>query len=150
MYAVKKNNYFDLKERHQKEFSEFPMIFAFSNKQLKEGMEKLGLKENETYKLYRFGSTGGFYRKTDSPLLKELLKRHAREMQEAIAADTTGEGFIFEMFDYELANHEYCITYDVTDTLESLNLTSEEVKSNPALLHGLKKAIENNKKTAWE
>ena len=61
--------------------------------------------------------------------------------ENAIAADTTGDGFIFDMFVYELANHEYCITYDLEDTLDALGLTPEEVNADKRLSHGLNKAI---------
>lgn len=86
--------------------------------------------------------TGGFYRRSDADKLREMLDRHEREMSEAISQDTTGNGFIFDMFDYELANHEYTYTGSLTDTLEALDLTLDAVNANPALRHGLKKARE--------
>ena len=136
------NRYLTLKETHQKESDAFPMAFAFSNQQFEEGMRKLGLDPSETNKVFGIIG-GGFYRKTDAPAFREMLDRHEREMAEAIAADETGEGFIFEMFRYELANHEYCITWDVSDTLRTLGLTPEEVNADPCLKHGLKLARED-------
>ena len=44
------------------------------------------------------------------------------------------------MFLSELANHEYCITYDLEDTLNALGFTIEEINADKRLLHGLKKA----------
>ena len=41
------------------------------------------------------------------------------------------------MFLYELANHEYCITYELEDTLEAVGLTIQEVENSKALKHGL-------------
>lgn len=133
------NTYLTMKSSHEKEFNAFPMVFAFSDKQFKEGMEKLGLKVTDTDKVYR-SAAGGFYKKTDSPKLVELLNRHTNEMDEAIKADTTGEGFIFDMFDYELANHEYNYTYDDEDTLNSLSISQEDLNTKPAMAHGLKLA----------
>lgn len=69
-----------------------------------------------------------------------MFERHEREMKEAIETDTTGEGFIFDMFNYELANHEYVITYNITDTLEALGLTADDINNNPLLAKGLKMA----------
>ena len=135
-----KNVYLELKKSHQKEVNDFPMSFAFDNKQFAEGMQKLGLNPKETNKIYKFGDTGGFYRKTDAEALHEMFNRHRREMEKAIAADQTGEGFILDMFSYELANHEYVITYSVQDTLNALGLTEDQVNNNPALLKGLKQA----------
>lgn len=133
------NAYLLLKKKHQQEFNEFPMFFAFSDKQFKEGMATLGLKENETDKIFSIGN-GGFYRKSDAPAFHEMLIRHDREMQEAIDNDATGDGFIREMFEYELANHEYGYTMSLEDTLNALDLTYEEIEANEKLLHGLRLA----------
>ena len=71
---------------------------------------------------------------------EEMRNRHQQEFENAIAADQTGEGFIFEAFYSELCNHEYSYTGDPTDAIESLNLDAETVRNDPRLLHGLKKA----------
>lgn len=128
------------KEKHQKEFNGFPFFFAFSNKQFEEGMAKFGLSPNDTDQIYKFSSTGGFYRRTDAQRLREMLERHEKEMQDAIDGDKIGEGFILEMFSYELANHEYIVTHDVRDTLNALGLSWEDIEKNCRLLHGLKLA----------
>lgn len=133
------NRYAELREKHQKEFDKFPMKFAFSDKQFKEAMESLGLTENDTDKIIGIGA-GGFIRKSDLKAYTEMCQRTEKEMQEAIDNDKTGEGFIKEMFKYELANHEYCITYELDDTLDALGLTVEEINNNQALKHGLELA----------
>lgn len=134
------NTYLQLKEKHQNEVNSFPMVFAFNNKQFEEGMRKLGLKLTDTDKVYKLSGTGGFYRKTDAKALHDMLERHAKEMDEAVKNDKTGEGFIFDMFNYELANHEYVITYDISDTLAALDLTIEDINNNSLLKKGLEKA----------
>lgn len=136
--------YLQIRDRHLEEGNAFPMVFAFNNKQFAEGMEKLGLKVTDTDKVYKLDG-GAFYRKTDSQKLKDLLERHEKEMTEAIESDTTGEGFIFDMFNYELANHEYCITGDIEPTLETLGFTLEDIKKDPKLIAGLKKGIANQR-----
>mgnify|MGYP003310686800 CR=1 FL=1 len=134
------NRYAELKDRQQKEVDAFPMMFAFSRKQFDEGMKRLGLEPTDTDKIYSLGN-GGFIRKTDSDALSEMLNRLSEEMEKAIAEDTTGEGFIYDMFCYELSNHEYSYTHDVSDTLDCLGLTMEKVNADERLLHGLKKAM---------
>ena len=133
------NKYYELKQKQQKERNDFPMFFAFNKKQFNEGMEKLGLNSNDIDKIYSMGY-GGFIRKKDSEKFTELFDKHSNEMQSAINSDTTGEGFIFDMFHYELANHEYIITWSLADTLDALDLTLEEVNDNKLLLKGLKLA----------
>ena len=79
--------------------------------------------------------------KNDRPDFSVILNRHKREMKAAIDADTTGEGFISDMFDYELSNHEYCYTGDLTNTLQALGLTKDDINASAKLKHGLQKAI---------
>lgn len=131
------NKYAELKNKLQKEFDEFPFGFAFSNEQFEKMKEELGVKDNS--ELISIGA-GGFIRKTDEKALDELINGKEKRMKEAIASDPTGEGFIKDMFLYELANHEYCITYDLRDTLEALDLTINEVMEDPRLKLGLELA----------
>lgn len=133
--------YQELRDRQQKEVNAFPMVFAFSDKQFAEAMRELGLDPTETDKVYAIPGTGGFYRRSDAPALHEMFDRHERERQEAIEADETGDGFVFQMFREELANHEYSYTGELDETIEALGLTTEEINSSPKLLHGLEKAI---------
>lgn len=142
-----RNEYLELKKKHENEINAFPMAFAFNSEQFAEGMCQLGLSPTETNKIEFFGG-GGFYRKTDEKRLYEMFDRHNKEIEDAIAADATGQGFIYKMFLYELCNHEYGYTRDVEETLDSLGLTEEDVYENECLKHGLLKAckeIEN-----WE
>lgn len=132
-------SYIDLKDRHLKEVNEFPMFFAFSMDQFKEGLEKLGLSTKD--KLIHIGG-GGYIRQEDVNAFNEMFKRHEDELQQAIDNDTTGEGFIFKMFYYELANHEFGYTGDINPALEAVGLTFEEVSKKRNLSDGLTLAIE--------
>ena len=134
------NRYADLKQRQQQEFSAFPMQFAFSDSQFAEGMAALGLKPTDTDKIYK-APGGGFYRREDGPRLYDMMGRFDRELQEAIAGDQIGDGFIYEMFLYELDNHEYGYTMDTEDTLDALGYTTEEVLGDPRLKRGIEKAV---------
>jgi hypothetical protein len=70
-----------------------------------------------------------------------MFLRHALEMNIAIENDTTGDGFIFQMFDCELCNHEYIVSGNVENTLEALGFTFDKVNNDKRLLHGLRKAM---------
>ena len=133
------NQYADLKQRQQQEFSAFPMQFAFSDSQFAEGMAALGLKPTDTDKIYK-APGGGFYRREDGPRLYDMMERFDQELQEAIASDKTGDGFIYEMFLYELENHEYDVTMDLDETLDALDYTPEDIRADDRLRHGLEKA----------
>lgn len=140
------NKYIEMKQRQQEEINSLPIMFAFSNEQFNEGMvEKFGLKPTSTNikKLCSIGM-GGYMKKDEVHLLHEMILRHADEFNKEVAADKTGDGFIYDAFNYELDNHEYCITLDATETLEVLGFTMEEINADPRLLHGFKKAKRNN------
>ena len=136
------NAYQEMKDRQQKEFDAFPMGAAFSQQQFQQMMEKWGLTLNDTDKICSIGG-GCYIRKTDKEALCALINRLNNEKENAIAADLTGDGFIFDMFVYELANHEYCITYDLEDTLDALGLTAEQINADKRLTHSLNKAIKH-------
>ena len=136
------NAYQEMKDRQQKEFDAFPLGAAFSNQQFQNMMEKWGLTVNDTDKICSIGG-GCYILKADKDALIALINKTATELKNAITADTTGDGFIFDMFVYELANHEYCITYDLEDTLDALGLTPEEVNADKRLSYALNKAIKH-------
>lgn len=135
------NKYRILKEQHQKEINNFPLMFAFSNKQFAEGMEKLGLGVTDTDQIISIGF-GGYLKKSDEKAFDDILARHEAERKEAVNNDTDGTGYILDMFSYELSNHEYCYTGDISDTLDCLGYTREEIKADKKLLTGLNHAIE--------
>lgn len=133
------NKYEEIKNKHQKRVNDFSLGFAFSNEQFKNMMEKWGLTENDTDKIVSIDG-GGFLRKTDIEEYNKMWTEIRKEHKDLIEQDKTGEGYIKDMFTYELENHEYCITYDLEDTLDSLELTYDEVMNTPNLKHGLELA----------
>lgn len=136
------NAYRILRERQQKEFNDFSsakIFYAFNKAQFEEGLKKIGAQPGE--KLVRLGDSGGFIKKSDEAELDALFTKQATELAAAIEGDRTGDGFIFDMFSYELANHEYSITGDLNETLEALGITAARIESTTALKAGLKKAL---------
>ena len=136
------NAYQEMKDRQQKAFDAFPIGTAFSNQQFQQMMEKWSLTVNDTDKICSIGG-GCYIRKADIDAFVALINKTAAELKNAITADLTGDGFIFDMFVYELANHEYCITYDLEETLDALGLTAEQINADKRLTHGLNKAIKH-------
>lgn len=134
--------YTELRRRQQKEFEQFPCFYAFSDDQFLAGTHLLGaVSEDELYR----GPGGMFYLKRDSAKLLELVTKLDNEMKAAFADDT----FLFDAFVTELANHEYCITYDAEEALDALGLTKAEVDSDErmkeifamAVTHYLERAV---------
>lgn len=134
------NKYDEFKKKQHDEFNKFPMAFAFSDQQFKEGLEKLGLTENDKDKIIGIGF-GGFIRESDREAYIQLSKKHSEEFKHEIKEDKTGKNFIKDMFESELANHEYGYTQDLTDTLAALGLTMKEISANENLQNGLNLAL---------
>ncbi|MDL2206552.1 hypothetical protein LJC33_06570 [Eubacteriales bacterium OttesenSCG-928-N13] len=138
------NSYQALSERHQQEINAFPMKWGFGDEQIAQGMRELGLDPTDTEQVIGIGA-GGFIRKSDKQAFINMLKRHRAERESAKAVDVDGTGYIYEMFDYELANHEYVYTQRLDETLGALGMTIEEIYADARLTRGLKDAIRNQK-----
>jgi hypothetical protein len=115
--------YSELKAQQQKAINDFPIFFAFNNEQLETGLKKL----NTTKEEIRSIGSGGFVRKTD----QEALVKLSMEQHNAINNAMLDDDFLISAITYELGNHEFCITYDPTDTIEALglDLTDARVRS---------------------
>lgn len=130
-----KNTYVQLREKQQREFNEFPIAFAFSNEQFKSGMNELGLEVDDTDKITTINGSG-FIRKTDIEKFENMLNEFDKEEKEKMQDDQ----YLYDMFIYELGNHEYGITYDLEPTLNALGLTFEDISSDERLAKVLKEA----------
>lgn len=132
--------YQQLVDKQQKEVNEFPLGAAYNKKQFEEMMAKWNLKPTDTDQITTI-MNGVFIRKSDIPAYIELVNKLHNETQEAIKNDETGEGFVYQMFAYELDNHEYSVTYNLEETLDALGYTIEDIQNDRKLSHGLKKAL---------
>lgn len=134
--------YKQMKDRHQNEVNALPLAFAFNRDQYRAKLAEWNITEEEARSGAIVGiGGGGFVRAEDHNKVLETFKRIREEEQAAIAADTTGDGFIYQMFLYELNNHEFSYTGDVEETLAALQLTADDINGNEALQHGLKRAV---------
>ncbi len=98
--------YQEYTKKKQEEFDSLPIFYAFSDKQFIEAMQERGLTENDTDKIYRLGRTGGFYLKSDSPIIKAYF-----EKEDELPELMKDHDFAVSAFRYEMDNHEYAINY---------------------------------------
>ena len=140
------NPYIELKTKHQKGIDAFPLGFAFSESQFNEMMEKWGLTPEDTDKIYGIG-VGGYVRRCDADAMHEMFERHAKEREAAIKGNK--DDYLYHMFNYELGNHEYTYTYDLTDTLDALGLTMEDINADERMVDALNRAIKHQESLDW-
>jgi len=112
-------NYQTLKAQHQTVVNDFPMEFAFSEKQLVEALEKLECTKDEVYS----GGSGMIYRKTDSKKLAAMFDSLNDSMETWLKDDK----FFMSAISYEIANHEYGYTYEIQDSLDALGLSVDDL-----------------------
>ena len=115
--------YTELKAKHREEWNAFPIAFAFNKEQLSEGLRKLGVTKEEVVGV----QGGGFIRKTDEQKFFDLFLRQFEETEKHTLDDT----FLLDAIKYELANHEFCVTYDPIPALDAIgvSLDDERVKN---------------------
>ena len=142
------NKYEELKQKQQKRVDSFPMKFAFNDEQFERGMKELGLDPEDTKEVLSIGG-GGFIRKSDKEAFEELFNNIANEIQEEIDKDKTGEGFVKDMFFFELQNHEFGYTRELDDTLEALDLKKEDILKSEKLKKGLLLALQDIQEVEW-
>ena len=134
------NEYQKMRNRQQMEFNALPLGFAFGQKQFNEMMRGWGLHPERDVKEVTCIGNGGYIQKKDVELLRQTSAQHSQELAAAIEADTTGNGFIFQMFYYELVNHEYGYTGEAEEALDALGYTLEQVQANQRLRRGFERA----------
>lgn len=91
--------YQEMRARFQREFDDFPFMFAYSNEQFDRALADRGWKESELVRIM----PGGFIRKQDARRLREMTDAHDRELRERM----TERDFAVSAFICEMANHEY-------------------------------------------
>lgn len=117
--------YLDLLDKHRKEISDFPIAYAFNEQQLKEALKKLGATKEECVTIFNHGD---IVKKENAPKFLAMLKRHTKEVQDALSDPEFAEA----AFLYEMDNHEYAINWDGDeDVLRCFGMDEEDlVKMN--------------------
>lgn len=141
--VIDMEKYEQMKARHQKEVDDLPMYFAFGQNQFDELMKKLDFENEEDFKnnVFTIGA-GSIILKKDKDKVLNTFFEHDKEMLKAFENDD----FLQSAFEFELANHEYIITFDISDTLRALGIKYKEYQESERLQKIAKKAIEVYKK----
>lgn len=130
---MKRQEYLDLKKRHEKEFEEFPIAYAFNDKQLEEALAKLNATKAEVVTVFGHGD---IVKRENVKALIALLERHDEELKQKLKDDVE---FAEAAFLYEMDNHEYAINWSADeDVLAALSIDFEFIRK-----HGLQMAYDS-------
>lgn len=120
---MKKQEYLDIKKKHEQEFAEFPIAYAFNDKQLEEALAKLGATKEECVTVFGHGD---IVKRTDAKALVNMLERHTNEIKQKLKEDPE---FAEAAFLYEMDNHEYAINWSADeDVLACFCITFDDIR----------------------
>ncbi len=123
--------YIELQKRHADEIAAFPHAFAFNQVQLDEAREKLGKNLVHIF-------AGLYIRISDYNAYKEMMERHNAETNEFLGQK---ENFIDALV-YEMGNHEYIVTYDISEPLRALGVFELDKTKTEWVLEAQKRYLE--------
>lgn len=140
------NRYIELREKHQNRVNNLPIGFAIDENDFREMMEKWGLDpEKDLDKICQISKIA-FAQKKDMNLITETMLKNWEEMKEA----RKNRDFLYDMFVAEMHNHEYSLTWDLKEVLDDLNITMEDIVTNPIMREELIKAdMHIREETYW-
>ena len=128
--------YTELRNRHQKRVNDFLSkyaFFAFDQEQFHEGLDRLQIRKDDAVQF----CPGGYMIRSRLPEYIKLAEDLRKERDLAAKEPE----FAFDMFRYELANHEYSYTGSSEDAIDALGYTFDEIRADPVLKEALNKAI---------
>lgn len=140
------NQYREMMKRHSAEIQAISAKFAFSVAKINEQLCALGLERSSTNEVCIVGDTGLFYVGSNAALYCETYARQHQELEDAISADKTGTGFIFQMLLAALIDHEYAFTEDCEEALTALGYSMADIEAEPRFKRALRKACAHIRK----
>ena len=139
-------SYAALKHRQGEALDKFTAkncIWAFSEKQLQEALDKRGLTREQFKEQYTGFLGGGVIRKDAVDEWKNFTKNQTKELHARMESDFE---FAKQAFNYELSNYECFLSYRFDEAIGALGYTEKEVNENEHLL----KAFKTAKNIYWE
>jgi len=135
-------SYQDMKRKHQKLFDEFEGVFyAFNGEQFEQGVKKVGATKGSIVSM----GCGAYIINTRVSAFNDLVKDTEADLKK-LKKDRKQ---LIDALSYELMNHEYCVTHDVSDALDALSLTRAEIPQDildKACRNVLRQQLRCNKK----
>ena len=116
----KKMTYAQLSARHSKLYNALPVMFCFGQDQYDKMIKKHNISKDN--KITSIGH-GGYILSKDKTLYLDTISKMNTETECAM----NNPKYLYDMFYYELGNHEFQITCDLEPTLDACGLTRGEL-----------------------
>ena len=127
-------------------FLEEKSFEATNEREFTAGMLKLGLDPDDVTTITHVHGDG-YIRNEDVDEYLELLKGPVDQLEKLLDADTTGEGFIHDMFVTELMNSPLFVTEGNVDAaLEAMGFSRKVLEQDPRMKRGLELALKDVEK----
>lgn len=136
-------NYGQLNKYYQDKYNDYTSkygFYAYNKQQVDEGINK----HPKDSKFSNCGQ-GLFMLENKAKGLIDLFNEQEKALKEAMQQPV----FAYDAFNYELSNHEYCVSGDPDDALAMLDLTLEQVQQDKILLKAFKKAVTRQNNQEW-
>ena len=131
-----------MQANHRKKINNFEGIFfAFSKTQMDQELKRLNTDKKSICSI----GAGGYILKERKRAFLRMLEENKNELEKGFK----DKAFTYSAFEYELYNHEYGVTGDIEDTLDSLGITFEELKENKMWLEQMARAEKNVMKNTY-
>lgn len=137
------NRYREMRDRHWEVRGALPVSRAYCKSQFNEMMRKWGLDPEADKDKIQYLGDGCYLQTKDMGLYQAAMDELNTELQDAIAADETGEGFICEIFLDELANSYYEWMGDLANVLNLFGLSIEDIVEDQRFIKGFCTAVES-------
>lgn len=114
--------YTEFKKIKEERMNTLDIKFAFTEEHFNQIMKEWGLQPTDTHLVTSLGS-GGIMQKKDIQTFVDVINQNEKDWQAYMQDDE----FLKGAFIYELANHEFIITYEHGDALDALGLKYDEL-----------------------
>lgn len=146
------NKYQEMKQRHNEIIDNLPIVYVGNKADYEKMLAEYHVtSKNVGSKLTRV-SVHGYCFNQNADMIRRAFDQMESELDSEIEYDSDGTGFIRDMFCFELCEHDYGYTRDLSEALEYLGYSPDAIMSSPALLNGLKLAAKDALEVydAWE
>lgn len=142
------NKYIEFKNKEHEIYNNMPYIrYAFGEEQIIKVFNEWGLKyPKHRDKVTSLFGAGDIIQKKDLPLFNQWKRENLDSLQQEKQELLKDREFVYDMFMYELGNHEWQLSYNNNEVLYACGLTRKNIENN----YLFAECWETSKKDYWQ